>query len=196
VIPEFLDRNCLVYQRDGIEFINMLHAESVQLIWTDPPAARDQFTTHKNYTLMEYIELCAAMADAAFRVLTPSGVLAISLPRANVEGVVEAIGKGTHFKFGGYTYDSLDLYSTIVAFDKGDPKWNASAVAVVQVTPLSMISEFVEAHTDPGDLVVDPFCGSGAVLEAAVKADRWAIVNDHDPDAVAATIRRYKETCA
>lgn len=38
--------------------------------------------------------------------------------------------------------------------------------------PLSLISPFVLAHTDIGDLVVDPFCGSSSVGAAAIRHNR------------------------
>lgn len=53
--------------------------------------------------------------------------------------------------------------------------------------PLAIVEPFVNVHTDPGDLVVDPFCGSGTVAVAAFKNDRRFIVGDTSPDAVAIT---------
>lgn len=190
MIPEYLDKNCMVYQRDAVEFIDMLHAESVQLIWTDPPGLRDQNLSPKTVSQMEAIELCVAVADAAFRTLTPNGVLAICLSNQSADGVGPAVVKRTHMKPGGLIWDSSDLDSVVISFHKGDP-W-----AHKDVADSDTISHFILTHTNPGDIVVDPFCGSGYVMEAAVKANRIAVVNDQDPDAVVATIARYKEHCA
>ncbi len=38
--------------------------------------------------------------------------------------------------------------------------------------PLKLLDRIVRAATSPGDLVVDPFCGSGTTLEAAARAGR------------------------
>ena len=41
--------------------------------------------------------------------------------------------------------------------------------------PLAIAERLVLASTEPGDLVYDPFCGSGTVLVAAVKLGRRAL---------------------
>ena len=41
--------------------------------------------------------------------------------------------------------------------------------------PLPLMRELVELFTDPGDLILDPFCGSGATLVAAYGLGRRAI---------------------
>ncbi len=39
-------------------------------------------------------------------------------------------------------------------------------------------------HSDPGDLVVDPFAGSGTTGEAAARLGRDYLLVDENPDAV------------
>jgi len=56
--------------------------------------------------------------------------------------------------------------------------------------PLAIVEPFIEVHTDPGDLVVDPFCGSGTVAVAAQNLGRRFAVNDLNPDAVKVTKSR------
>jgi len=41
--------------------------------------------------------------------------------------------------------------------------------------PMSLVGRFIEWHTSPGDLVLDPFLGSGTTLRAARDAGRRAI---------------------
>ena len=38
--------------------------------------------------------------------------------------------------------------------------------------PVGLPSFFIKAYTDPGDLVYEPFCGSGTTLIAAAKEGR------------------------
>lgn len=50
--------------------------------------------------------------------------------------------------------------------------------------PASALVGLIEAHTDPGDLVLDPFCGSGMTGVAAGLCDRRAFLSDLSPAAV------------
>lgn len=51
--------------------------------------------------------------------------------------------------------------------------------------PLKLMTELVEAVTEPDGLVYDPCCGSGSTVIAAVAAGRRAIGMDLDPEHVA-----------
>ena len=55
--------------------------------------------------------------------------------------------------------------------------------------PVSLVRRFILAHTQPGDLVVDPFCGSGSTGVACVETGRDFIGIELD-HAHAATARR------
>lgn len=67
------------------------------------------------------------------------------------------------------------------------PAWNGGGRAgnyvlpVVQneghptVKPLSMVQDFVRRFTNPGDVILDPFTGSGTTLRAAIDEGRKAI---------------------
>ena len=52
-----------------------------------------------------------------------------------------------------------------------------------KVPPLGIVP-YIEHYTDPGDLVLDPFCGSGMTGVASLMAGRAAILNDLSPAAV------------
>ena len=47
--------------------------------------------------------------------------------------------------------------------------------------PLDIVRPFIEVHTEPGDLVVDPFMGSGTTLVAAQELGRRFAGADIDP---------------
>ena len=44
--------------------------------------------------------------------------------------------------------------------------------------PLGLLDRIVRASTEPGDWVLDPMCGSGTTVEAALRAGRSAVGND------------------
>jgi DNA modification methylase len=60
--------------------------------------------------------------------------------------------------------------------------------------PLALLDLLVRACCPPGGIVLDPFCGSGTTLVAALAAERAAIGFDINPDAVRAAARRVATT--
>ncbi len=50
--------------------------------------------------------------------------------------------------------------------------------------PLALLERFVVAHSRPGELVLDPFCGSGTTVVAAQKLGRRAIGIDASAEAI------------
>ena len=59
--------------------------------------------------------------------------------------------------------------------------------------PVLLLRQVLELGTDPGDLVVDPFCGSGTTLVAARSLDREFIGIDISEDAVKLARQRLDE---
>ena len=56
--------------------------------------------------------------------------------------------------------------------------------------PLSLLERIVEKSSNPGDVVLDPFCGSGTTLVAAKRRLRRSIGIDKSPEATAMTEQR------
>lgn len=56
--------------------------------------------------------------------------------------------------------------------------------------PLVLLERIIELTTNPGDIVLDPFCGSGTTLVAALLLGRGAIGVDRSPEAVELTRKR------
>ncbi len=50
--------------------------------------------------------------------------------------------------------------------------------------PVRILERIVRVHSDPGDLVVDPFAGSGTTGEAAARLGREYLLVDENPEAV------------
>src|SRR5215472_13055864 len=59
--------------------------------------------------------------------------------------------------------------------------------------PLSLLERIVRAASEPGALVVDPFCGSGTTLHAAARQGRHAAGCDIGELAVRTSARRLRE---
>ena len=69
-----------------------------------------------------------------------------------------------------------------VAGGRGSPFYSAHSYHTK--VPPEAIVPFIEHFTQPGDVVLDPFCGSGATGVAAVQTGRRSILNDLAPAAI------------
>jgi DNA modification methylase len=65
---------------------------------------------------------------------------------------------------------------------KNSPIYNAHSYHT-KVPPEGIVP-YIEHYTNPGDLILDPFCGSGMTGVAALMTGRYAILNDLSPAAV------------
>ena len=63
----------------------------------------------------------------------------------------------------------------------------------VSVKPTAMIAEFLLDCSNPGDVVLDPFCGSGTLLLAAAKVGRRGVGIELDPIYVDTALRRLRD---
>lgn len=95
----------------------------------------------------------------------------------------EKIGMGYHYRA---------RYEFILFFEKGKRKLNNLGVADViecpriikgypTEKPVAVADVLVQQSTEPGEIVVDPFMGSGSVGVAAVHAGRTFLGNDISP---------------
>jgi DNA modification methylase len=60
------------------------------------------------------------------------------------------------------------------------------------VFPVALVEAVLEAFTDPGDLVFEPFCGSGTQLIAAERAGRCCCAVELDPVYCDVAVRRWE----
>ena len=75
---------------------------------------------------------------------------------------------------------------------KNTPIYNAHSYHTK--VPYQGITPYIEHYTAPGDVVLDPFCGSGMTGVAAILAGRDAVLNDLSPAAVHIA-RNYVTPC-
>lgn len=64
--------------------------------------------------------------------------------------------------------------------------------------PLGVLNRFVKVHTNPNDVVLDFFAGSGTTLEAAAKNNRGFVGIDSNPEActiMEKRLRSYEPEC-
>ncbi len=56
--------------------------------------------------------------------------------------------------------------------------------------PLALLERIIKASSNPGDIVLDPFCGSGTTLLAAERLNRRWIGIDRNPEAIEISKKR------
>lgn len=131
--------------------------------------------------------------------------------------VVKPLAEAVGFKFWkpivwdkrllGMGYHYRARYEFVLFFEKGKRRLNDLSVPdVLQVPrirggyptekPVDLATIFVQQSTAPGELVIDPFCGSGSVGVAAVRLARSFWGNDKCREAVETTRRRLEEAGA
>lgn len=71
------------------------------------------------------------------------------------------------------------------------PRHNGNRIHPTQ-KPLDLFTELVRVHSNPGDLIVDPFLGSGTTAVAAVESDRRFYGGDIDRHYVEESRRRVQ----
>ncbi len=110
----------------------------------------------------------------------PEGYYSGDKPNPNLRAFVEA-----HLAERPYDPET-DKYD-VPAFDHAIETTKATAIYNMHTywskKPHDAIREYIRHYTKPGDLVLDPFCGSGGTALAALMEGRKAIAIDRSPAA-------------
>jgi DNA modification methylase len=90
----------------------------------------------------------------------------------------------------GKKYQPTDF----IEFNAADEKSSGQAI-IFGVKPLEILIPYIKVLTKRGDLVVEPFCGSGSTLIAATKLKRRCYVMEKSPVYAEVAMKRWeKET--
>ncbi|WP_084627501.1 site-specific DNA-methyltransferase [Sediminimonas qiaohouensis] len=99
---------------------------------------------------------------------------------------VNNVELGRHGRYRTNVWD----YAGVNTFRKGR---NADLLDHPTVKPTTLVADAVRDVSHRGDIVLDPFCGSGATLLAAEKSGRCARAIELDPLYVDVAIRRWQQ---
>ena len=146
-------------------------------------------------------------ADTHFYLLCDAETMFVAKPEAEKAGFRFwkplvwdkcTIGMGYHYRA---------RYELILFFEKGKRRLNdlgiADVIAVPRIRggypaekPVEVADVLIRQSSASGEVVADPFMGSGSVGVAAVKLGRRFLGNDLNPEATAIAARRLREAGA
>jgi DNA modification methylase len=110
----------------------------------------------------------------------PEGYYSGDKPNPNLQKFVE-----DHMR--EHPYDPAKDNYNVPAFDKPIDSTKATAIynmhSYWSKKPHDAIQQYIQHYTKPGDLILDPFCGSGGTALAALMDGRAAIAIDRSPAA-------------
>ncbi|MEK6917826.1 MAG: DNA methyltransferase [Nanoarchaeota archaeon] len=195
-----------IIKGDCIEFMKTLPNNCIDLIVSDPPYGDNVAYGWNNKTIRNNenpLINCLALVEC-YRVLKRNRSLYIFTNWKHYPFLTEFILRYTKFKIRhvivwkkhnfGLGWAFRHQYELIVVLEKGKPKYNLTNFSDVQSSshinhnelthphekPVDLISKMIEHSSKKGDIVLDPFCGSGSVCVACQETDRDWIGVDLD----------------
>lgn len=192
-----MERNKIIYG-DCIDVMRNLSNNSVNLIITDPPYGDNVAYGTTNKTILNNenpLINCSALVEM-YRVLKRNSSLYLFTNWKHYPFLTEFILRYTKFKVRhlviwekhnfGLGWAFRHQYEMILILEKGKPKYNLKNFSDVQTCshinhsqithphekPVDLISKMIEHSSKEGDLILDPFCGSGAVCVACKEMKR------------------------
>ena len=153
------------------------------------------------YDVWKISHLYDALTDAGFKMLRlivwkKTNPVPLNSRRTYLSGSREMAVVGV--KGGNPTFHSVydsgdyeDLEDLIGDYERPIPRHSGKRIHPTQ-KPLDLFREIIRKHTNSGDLVVDPFLGSGTTAVAALQENRKFKGCDIDEDYVQAAIQRVE----
>ena len=168
----------------NVDFMNensVIESNSIDLIVFSPPI---DILTQKSYTLFNIFG----------RIVKSDGWIVVDAPaelgfRYRIDSVVDSIGRIiVHAYFVPHTYPTgTNQYIYAIHAESSDPvegnlpiNRERDASHECEFCP-TMIQKLIERYSEPGDTVLDPFCGTGTVPGVAEKMGRVGVGCDLRP---------------
>ena len=167
----------LIYlvEKIGFEFID-------ELIWKKPPIP-GRFPNR----FKDGFERIFHLAKSVRPKFHPERVRIISRRAFRYGDVTRARKAGQGTLIEGKFSQGLALPSNVLAFNTNGEKLSHPAVF-----PVALAEFFIEAFSDKGDIICDPFLGSGTTLIAAQKLDRRCFGMEIKKEHVDLAVKRLK----
>lgn len=183
---------------DCIKLMRDIPNNSVDLVITDPPYGDNIAYGWNNKTIQNNenpLINCSALFEV-YRVLKRNSSLYLFTNWKHYPFLTEFILRYTKFKIRhlivwkkhnfGLGWAFRHQYELILVLEKGKPKYNLKNFSDVQTAthinhnkdnhphqkPIDLLMKMIEHSSKEGDLILDPFAGSGATCKACEKMGR------------------------
>jgi len=203
-IKPMLGDNIKVILGDMRQELEKLNDDSVSLILTDPPYSA------------EFLSLWTDLARIAKRILKSSGFLITYSGQLYLDKVMASLSEHlTYYWLASiwlkgapvhrYERNIQNAFKPVLIYQKQPLSKQSEWLVDLLCSPASdkkyhdwgqseaPIAELLEAFTNPGDFVVDPFCGGGTVPYVCKKLNRKCLTMDNDKDAYQTTLLRLQK---
>jgi len=189
-----------IIKGDCLKVMKDIPNNSVDLIITDPPYGDNIAYGRKGKTIQgnkNPLITCLALVEC-YRILKRNKSLYIFTNWKHFPFLTDFILKYTKFNFKhtvvwkkrnfGMGYAFRHQFELILVLEKGKPIYNLSNFSDVQESeyikhnekthphqkPLDLLTKIIRHSSKEGDLVFDPFCGSGSTcLSAQMERRKW-----------------------
>ena len=202
-----------LYEADARTFLRGLPDESVDLVVTDPPYAFDRGNTYFRRWFADLPdEAWPPILAECYRVLRDNRHAYVICDR-RTEPIFRRAAVAASFRYlqtitwnkgtpglGGGVYRAQQ--EVILLLSKGTRAGNSRALGDVLTfprvmtrghypteKPVGLLKVLISQSSQPGELVLDPFCGSGSTGRAARTLGRRALLCDLDAATAAAALR-------
>lgn len=175
--PYYERDGIVIYHGDALEVLPTLERDSIDLVLTDPPYGVGLAEWDEKLVPMEWLTECRRVARTV--AFTPGVTHMWKYPAPDWSFCWARPASVQRNGLGGFNHWELFLIY-------GRPKLLIDLVVLPHSgnteqldhpcpKPLPLLRSLVERLSDPGDIILDPFMGSGTTLRAAKDLGRKAI---------------------